>query len=244
MVSKIKELLKDYKLLLNNVPALVTVAFVLGTVIMNISAGKIIMRFGGVNFTGGFALSWLPFLCTDTVTKHFGARAAILLNILSAVGNAFTVIFLAIVAAIPTPGQDYSAFNSVNGAVWYIALSSTVAFIVSGVANALLNSAIGKLFKKNPNSAVAFFARSWLSTFVGQALDNFLFLAGVFCIFSPMFGGMSLPVSACLITGVVGGLVELALEAILSPCGYIVAESWRKEGVGQAYIDAHKDDKF
>lgn len=238
MISKMKSLVADYKLLLRNVPAFVTSFFVLGTCLMNLAAGKIIFNAMNVAITGGFILSWLPFLCMDIVAKRFGARAAIMLNILSALGNLFATILLAIVAAIPTE-TPYVEFNYVFGAVWFICLSSTVAFVVSGVINSLVNSAIGRLFK-NKTSAAEFSARSFISTFVGQAIDNFLFIFGVYVVFAPKFWGIApLPVLTCLGTAIVGGLFELIAEVILAPIGYRVVKRWERENVGKEYLDAH-----
>ena len=186
-MKHIKQVVADYKLLLDNVPALVTVFFVISTVIMNLAASKIIFNAMNVAVTGGFILSWAPFLAMDTVTKRFGARASIMLNILSAVFNVFTVIFLWIVAAIPTE-TPYPEFNYIFSGVWFIVVSSTLAFVISGVVNSLLNAAIGKLFKKT--SLIEFIARSYVSTFVGQAIDNFLFIAGVYVLFAPIFWGL------------------------------------------------------
>ena len=239
MISKTKSLVEDYKLLLRNVPALVTCAFLLSTILMNLSAAKIVFTFAGANFTGGFFLSFMPFLCMDCTAKRFGARAAILLNILSAVGNVFTVLFLHLVALIPGTGGDYTAFNSVYASVWFIVLGSTVAFVVSGVINSLLNSAIGKLFK-NKTSIAEFSARSFISTFIGQAIDNFLFLYIVYGIFAPIYWDISISAMSCLITGIIGGLVELALEIVFSPLGYKIVRKWDAEGVGNEYIEAHK----
>lgn len=238
MGTHIKKVFEDYKVLLRNVPAFVTVCFCLGTVLMNIAASKIILNVANVAITGGFLLSWLPFLCMDTVTKHFGARAAIMLNILSAFCNLFTVVFLAIVAAIPT-AQPYAEFNYIFGAVWFICLGSTVAFIVSGVVNSLLNAAIGRTFKNNPDGPVAFFCRAYVSTFVGQAIDNFLFLYIVYGIFAPIYWGTSLSLLTCIMTGVVGGLFELLVEVIFSPVGYVTSRRWAKEGVGSEYRKLH-----
>lgn len=238
-----KKIVEEYKVLLRSVPAFVTAFFILATVLMNLAASKIIFNAFNVAVTGGFILSFVPFLCMDTVTKYFGARAAILLNILSALGNLFAVIFLAIVAAIPTPGSDYTAFNSTFGCVWFIALSSTVAFVLSGVVNSLLNAAIGKIFKKNPDGKLAFFTRAYISTFVGQALDNFLFIAGVYCIFAPIYWGMSLPVTTCIGTAILGGIFELVVEMIFSPIGYTTSKRWAKEGIGQEYIDKYAKEK-
>ena len=240
MISKIKSLVADYKVLLRNVPALVTVIFCVGTCWMNVAAGKIIFNAWNVAVTGGFIVSWLPFLCLDVVSKRFGARAAIMLNILSAVSNTLFVLGLSLVAAIPTE-TDYSAFNSVLGGVWFITLSSIVAFVVSGIINSLLNSAIGKLFKKT--SGIEFATRSFISTFVGQALDNFIFMAGVYVLFAPKFWGLpALPILTCVGTAVLGGLFELMTEVILLPLGYKIVRSWEENNVGKEYVDLHSED--
>lgn len=237
-MSKIKSILKDYKLLLNNVPVLMTIFFIVATIVMNIGAGKIILTWGSLSITGGFLLSWAPFLAMDTITRRMGARASIMLNILSAVFNVFTVLILWLIAAIPT-AQPYKEFNYVFSGVWFIVVGSTVAFIVSGVINSLINVAIGKAFKKNPDGALAFFLRSWVSTYIGQFIDNFLFLFIVYVIFAPIYWGMSLPVLTCIVTGLLGALIELGAEAILTPLGYHIVKKWERDGIGQQYIDAH-----
>lgn len=239
MISKIKSLVEDYKVLLRSVPAFVTTAFVLTTVLMNFAAARLLVNVGSFAVTGGFLLSFAPFLCMDCVTKRFGARAAIMLNILSALGNLFAVVFLSIVAAIPTGSPD-PEFKYIFGGVWFICLSSTVAFVISGVINSLLNAAIGRLFKKNPNGAAAFSARSFISTFVGQAIDNFLFIAGVYVIFAPIYWGTEpIAITACFGTAVFGGLLELLVEVAFGWFGYKTCKRWEREKVGQEYIDLH-----
>lgn len=239
MKSKLNTVNEDYKVLLRNVPATVTVIFVLGTVLMNLAASKIIFNAWGVAVTGGFILSFLPFLCMDVVTKHFGAKAAIMLNILSALGNLFAVVFLAIVAAIPTE-TPYEEFNYVFGSVWFICLSSTVAFVVSGVINSLIHAGLGKLFVKNPDGKLAFFFRSYVSTFIGQFIDNFLFIWGVYVLFGPIFWGIDpLPITTCTGTGILGGFFELLVEVVFSPVGYITCKRWKREGVGKEYLELH-----
>lgn len=240
MKAKTQSIIDDYRLLLRNVPALVTVAFVLSTVLMNLAASKIIFNVGNVAMTGGFLLSAMPFLCMDSVTKRFGARAAIMLNILSAAGNLFAVIFLQIVAMIPNTSQDYTAFNTIYSSTWFIVLCSTVAFVVSGIVNSLLNEAVGKMFKKHPNSAVAFFIRSYVSTFIGQAVDNFIFFGGLYCIFAPIYWGMSYPVLTAVGTAIVGGFIELLVEVVFGPVALHIVRGWEKNNVGHEYIEAHQ----
>lgn len=240
MFSKIKEIIADYKLLLDNVPTMVTVVFILTTVLMNMMAAKIIFYAGGAAFSGGFLLSALPFLCMDTVTKRMGARASIMLNILSAAGNLFAVVMLAIVAAIPT-ADDYSQFNYIFGGVWFIALSSTIAFIASGVVNSILNAAIGKLFK-NGTSILEFMSRSYISTFIGQAIDNFLFIWLTYGVFAPIFWKTTpLSIPSCIGTAIIGGAVELVAEIVLSPVAYHIVRRWEEAGVGEKYITAHSN---
>ena len=237
-MKSLKKVIADYKLLLDNVPALVTSFFIVSTIAMNISAAKIIFNAMNVAVTGGFILSWAPFLAMDTVTKRFGAKASIMLNILSAAFNVFVTIFFSIVAAIPTK-EPYTEFNYIFSGVWFIVVSSTIAFVVSGVINSLLNAAIGKLFN-NKTSPIEFVCRSYVSTFVGQAIDNFLFIAGVYVVAAPVFWGTEpLPILTCLGTAILGGLFELAVEAIMIPIGYRIVRRWERDGVGQSYIDAH-----
>ena len=240
MKAKTQSIIDDYRLLLRNIPALVTVAFVLSTVLMNLAASKIIFNVGNVAMTGGFLLSAMPFLCMDSVTKRFGARAAIMLNILSAAGNLFAVIFLQIVAMIPNTSQDYTAFNTIYSSTWFIVLCSTVAFVASGIVNSLLNEAVGKMFKKHPNSAVAFFIRSYVSTFIGQAVDNFIFFGGLYCIFAPIYWGMSYPVLTAVGTAIVGGFIELLVEVVFGPVALHIVRGWEKNNVGHEYIEAHQ----
>lgn len=235
MISKIKSLVDDYKLLLRNVPALVTVVFVVGTLAMNLAAAKVVFNLGIVAGTGGIILSWLPFLCMDVVSKRFGAKASILLNILSSVFNILVTVFLALVAAIPTK-DDYTTFNSAFGAVWFIVVASNVAFILSGVANSLLNVTVGKLFKKT--SGPEFFIRSAISTFVGQVIDNFLFMWLLYGVFAPIFWKMPpMSIITCLGTGVLGGLLELVCEVVLTPAGYAIVKRWEKDNTGHEYLE-------
>lgn len=243
MFSKLKSILQDYRLLLDNVPALMTSFFIVSTILMNLMAGKIIFNAGNVAITGGFILSFCPFLAMDTIAKRFGARASIMLNVLSALGNIFAVVCLGIVAAIPTE-EDYTHFNYVFGSVWFIVVASTVAFVVSGVVNSLLNVAIGKLFKDN-TTAIEFYSRSFISTFIGQAVDNFLFIFLTYTVFAPIFWGLDpLPLLTCLGTAVVGGLIELALEIVMGPIGLAIVRSWERNNVGHDYIEAHSNYKI
>lgn len=235
--------IEDYKLLLKSVPALVTTAFILSTVLMNLMANKVIWQHGAyIAADGGLLLSWLVFLVMDVVTKRFGPKAAIKLNILGVIVNLLCVGLFSIVVAFPGNGEDFSAFNYVFGSTWFIVFGSMVAFFVSGVANAWINFAIGKMFKKNPDSKAAFFCRSYVSTFLAQWIDNFLFAFIVFVIFAPIYWGWGYTIWLAIGTGAVGAGLELAFEFIFGSIGYRMVSRWKDENVGAEWIEVHKDE--
>lgn len=239
MGSKIKSLVNDYKVLLRSVPALIIIAYTVSTIAMNLAASKVIFQIGDVAGTGGLLLSWIPFLCMDTTVKRFGAKAAIMLNFFAAFVDLIVVGFFEIVVLLPGNGQDYSAFNQTLGSVWFILFGSMTAFIISGIVNSLLNAAVGKLFKKNPDGKLAFFTRSYVSTYVGQFVDNFLFMFIVYFCFAPTYWGFGMTIATCIGTGLVGAALELITEVIFSPVGYHLSKNWANKGVGQEWLELH-----
>ena len=79
----IKNELRDYKVLLRNVPSMVITIFVLSVVCMNLMASKELYSSKYFCINSVLALSWISFLCMDCVCKRFGARAAVKISILA-----------------------------------------------------------------------------------------------------------------------------------------------------------------
>lgn len=239
--------MKDWKMLFRSIPGIVTTLFIICTVVMNLAANKIVWSGLVVNgtpwvsITGGLFLSWAVFLVMDIVTRTFGVKATIKLNLLGAAVNAIAVIFLGLISLFPAlyPYEGASTiFDTLFGfealsapQPWQILLSSTVAYIVSGIANAIINGAVGKMFKKNPNSKAAFFCRSYVSTMLGQFIDNFVFAGLAFALFAPFY-----TIETVLGIAVVGALLELVCEILFSPAGYRICRKWQSEGVGKEYL--------
>lgn len=237
----------DWKMLLRSIPAVVVALFVVSTVTMNLAANKIVwsgLKIGQnyfISITGGVFLSWAVFLIMDMVTKTFGGKAAIKLNLFGAAVNAIAVIFLGIIASIPSdfpfPGAS-SSFDTLLGFTgngvqpWQILISSTIAYVISGCVNAVVNVFIGRLFKKNPDGKVAFIARSYISTMIGQFVDNFIFTALAFSFFAHFYGLVTITGMA-----IIGALIELFSEILFSPIAYKKCRKWQKEGVGRDYFD-------
>ena len=104
--------------------------------------------------------------------------------------------------------------------------------------NNFLNFLIGKIFKKNPDGKLAYIAQSYISTFVGQFLDNLIFSVIVFMIFAPIYwDGFCWTFIQCAMCALTGAVIELILEIIFSPIGYKIVSKWKKEKVGKEYID-------
>ncbi len=239
MKEKLKNALADTKMLFYSIPAVVVALFTVSVVTMNILASKTIYQSGWLAIDGGILVSWLSFLCMDIVTKAFGPRAATKLSVFAIGVNLLVCLIFFVVSIIPTE-TDYTAFNSIIGGTWFILLSSTVAFLFSAFVNNFLNWSIGKLFRKNPDGKLAYVTRSYLSTFIGQFFDNFVFAILTFTVFAPIFwDGFSWTLLQCFTCSLLGAGLELLMEIVFSPIGYLVLKRWKRDGVGEEYRRKH-----
>ncbi len=214
------------------VPGVLTACFCISVVIMNLLANKIIFSTEFIAADGGILVSWAAFLSMDIVTKAFGQRVATTLSFCALTVNLLVCLIFWTVSIIPTE-TDYTAFNTTVGGVWFIVLSSSIAFITSAILNNSLNAAIGRAFRKNPDGKAAYVTRSFVSTFVGQFWDNLVFSILTFMVFAPVYWGNEYGLSfmQCAGCAVMGAILELVMEVIFSPFGYIVLKRWRQEGI-------------
>ena len=236
MKERIISAAADTKLLFRSIPSAVTALFAVSVVVMNVLANKTICQTEWLALDGGIIVSWLSFLCMDIVTKAFGPKAATKLSVFALLVNLFVCLMFFIVSIIPTE-EDFSAFNTIIGGTWFIVLSSSIAFISSAVINNFLNWSIGKAFRKNPDGKLAYVTRSYISTFIGQFFDNFIFASLTFMLFAPIFwDGFHWTLVQCLTCSLFGAAAELLMEVVFSPIGYIVLKNWKRDGVGEEYL--------
>ena len=152
--------------------------------------------------------------------------------------NLLTCSIFFVASAIPSNAGDYTVFDEIFGGTWFILLGSTLAFLASGTINNTLNWTIGKAFRKNPNGKLAYAARTYVSTFIGQFLDNFIFSVIVFSFFAPIFwDGFHWTWIQCAMCALTGAVAELIMEIVFSPIGYRITRRWQKEAVGKEYLD-------
>lgn len=240
-MQKIKNWLKWEKdgldILLRSVPATVVTLFVVSVICMNLLANKTLLQLDWIALDGGILISWLSFMCMDIITRHFGPRASNRISLLACGINLLTCMIFYVASAIPSNAGDYSAFNSILGGTWFILLGSTVAFLASAVMNNTLNFMIGKAFKKNPNGRFAYAMRCYISTFIGQFLDNFIFSVIVFMGFAPLYwNGFHWTLVQCAMCAFTGAVAELIMEILFSPIGYRISIHWQENNVGCEYL--------
>ncbi len=225
-------------LLLQSIPATVMTLFVVSVICMNLLANKTLLQLDWIALDGGILISWLSFLCMDIITKHFGPGASNRICLLAAAINLLTCLIFFVASVIPSNANDYTAFNGIFGGTWFILLGSTVAFLASAVINNMLNFTIGSLFKQHPDGKLAFAMRTYVSTFIGQFLDNFIFSLIVFAGFAPLFWeGFHWTVLQCAMCALTGAVAELIMEILFSPIGYRIVIKWKQNAVGGAYLD-------
>ena len=232
------KLYNEIKILLRSIPATVVTLFAVSVVCMNLLANKTLLQLDWIALDGGILISWLSFMCMDIITKHFGPRASTIISVHAAIINLLTCLIFFVAAVIPSNANDYAAFDSIFGGTWFVLLGSTVAFLSSAIINNLLNHTIGKCFRRKPHGKLAFAMRAYISTFIGQFWDNFIFSVIVFVFFAPIFwDGFHWTVLQSATCALTGSVAELIMEIVFSPIGYRITKKWRADNVGKDYFE-------
>ena len=237
-MSKIKSWIKKEKeeteILLRSIPVMVVTLFVVSVICMNLLANKTLLQLDWIALDGGILISWLSFMCMDIITKHFGPKASNKISLLAAGINLLTCLIFFAASIIPSTANDYTAFNNIFGGTWFILLGSTIAFLSSAVLNNMLNWMIGKMVAENMDERVAYGLQTYISTFIGQFWDNFIFSVIVFVGFAPIFwDGFHWTVLQCTTCALTGAVAELVMEIIFSPIGYRIVTKWKANAVGK-----------
>ena len=243
MKQKILGALREYKTLLSSVPPLCFALFILSVFAMNLLANKSLdIPLDWLALDCGIIVSWLAFLCMDVLTKHFGAKAATQISITAIVVNLAVCLIMFVASEIPgTWGAFFDFGQAANDSLdqtirgsWYVVLGSTAAFVISAFVNNFTNLWVGKAFSKNPDGFAAYACRTYVSTAIGQFVDNLVFAL----IVSHFFFGWT--IVQCLTCAATGMIAELVVEAVFSGIGYKICLNWKERGVGKAYFDFKK----
>lgn len=239
--QKIKNKFCEYKVLLRAIPSPVVTLFIMSVFAMNLLANKSVnLPFEWLALDCGIIVSWFAFLTMDIVTKHFGPKAATQLSFFAIAMNLLFCLIFFLGSKIPgTWGESYvegsediinTALDNTFGGTWYVLFGSTIAFAISAAINNFTNWGIGKTFKKNPDGAAAYVLRTYVSTALGQFVDNIVFALLV----SHFFFGWSL--MQCITCALTGMIVELLFEIVFSYLGFAVCKRWKRDEVGKEYF--------
>lgn len=232
--------MQEYKKLMQNIPGWLLTVFVLSVVMMNLLANKSIDT--GLDWLAldcGIMVSWVAFLAMDVIVQRFGAKASIQVSLTALAFNLLVAVFFFCAASVGGAwGESYVdngeainiALDNTFRGTWFILAGSTFAFVLSAVANALLNVGIGKLFG-DKGKFFDYARRSYVSTVAAQYIDNFAFALVV----SHTFFGWTL--EQCAVCALTGAIVELLCEVLFSVFGYKVLKGWRENGVGNDYLE-------
>ena len=242
--SRIKKEVEEAKVLLRCVPPWVLASVVMSFILMNLLANKSI---GGLPewlaLDAGMVVSWVSFMSMDVLVKRFGPKAATTVSVVGVLFNLLACSIFFVCSAIPGYwGESFAyqgtvadivnqSLNNTFGGTWYVLFGSTVAILSSTVVNNSLNFTIGKMFRKKPDSFFAYACRSYVSTAVGQFVDNLVFSLIVSVTF---FGWTLQQAFMCAVTGAV---VECLFEVVLSPIGYRIVQKWDKHNIGKEYLE-------
>lgn len=234
--------LEQAKDALRAIPGLVTAVFILSIVMMNLLANKSIFNAPWLAATAGVFVSWISFLCMDSVCKRFGYKAATVLNTVAMLINLGAAILMMLIVKVPGiwaasfAAETPEIANAINIGIdttfassWYIVIGSALAMFLGGVVNNVMNNIVGVKLD-NQGTYTEFALRSVISTALGQMTDNLVF--GFFV--SYFFFGWTL--KQVIMCSFFMMLLELAFEVVFTPIGYKVSTMWKEEKVGEEYI--------
>ena len=185
----------------------------------------------------GILVSWVAFLFMDVITKHYGAWAGNLLSILAVCANLLCCLVCFVISQI----WRHPSLDMILGGQWSILLASTIAYVISALTNNYTNIFIGRRFTANPDGRLAFAVRSFVSTFLSQILDNFLFVFLAFVVLCRIPGAFPVQwtVPQCVGASVLCAVFELLTEAVFAPLGYHISRRWKQQGVGEEYLSRY-----
>ena len=210
--------------LLRSVPTAVTVVFCLAVIVMN--------------FLSRITLVSLPWLALNAgILVSCGAWAGNLLSILAICANLLCCLVCFVISQI----WRHPALDMILGGQWSILLASTIAYVISALTNNYTNIFIGRRFTANPDGRLAFAVRSFVSTFLSQILDNFLFVFLAFVVLCRIPGAFPVQwtVPQCVGASVLCAVFELLTEVVFAPLGYHISRRWKQQGVGEEYLSRY-----
>ena len=202
---------------------IIVAIFVACLITSNIIAVKLISVFG-LLLTAAIVIFPVSYIIGDVITEVYGYARARQVIWLGFLGNAIAVIAIWLGGLLPAAGfwEQQDSYEAILGATPRILLASFLAYLVGEFANAYV---LAKM--KIAMAGRMLWARTIVSTLVGQGLDSLVFVLVAFT-------GL-IPAEALILTMVTQWLVKSAYEALATPVTYVVVGYLKREDASDVY---------
>ena len=242
---------KEWLKTLRSVPGLVLALITVSMILMNVLANKAILELPipGTNTfwliqDAGVLLSWVGFLAGDLLTKNFGAKNAIRINLTALAISLLVSLLLALVAVVPgtwSPEFNFAdqemakavgdSINEVMGNVWYVVLGSAAASACGIILNNISQDfVLKKIERKRGNRYWGYLVAAAVSSFIGQIIDNLVFAALVSIHFFGWTWG------SALMCSLDGAILEIVIEMLFTPLTFAISKNWDKNHIGVKWM--------
>lgn len=151
---------------------IISIMFVVCTLLSNILCSKIISIFG-INCTAGILIFPISYIIGDILTEIYGYKKSQKIILFGFIFNAFAtlIFFLAIKLPFPNFWTNQEAFELILGNTFRVYIASVLGYLIGG----LTNSFIMHYIKNNTKIKFLWF-RTIISTILGEGLDTIIFL--------------------------------------------------------------------
>lgn len=245
MKKFIKSCIEDFK----KVPSWLVAMSLITTLLMNILANKTLYSDSSfMSVDCGTTVSWVMFLVMDIVTQRYGGKSSFAVTIFDVVVTLFMSGIMCLVAIVPESSvsgwfqgeEGAEVLNNLIGNNYLVVLTSLFAFVCASLVDIVSNITFGKwlnktrVFKGQNNKRTVkgffiYFVRAYGSTFLSQFVDNFVFQIIAY----PLLFNMPCSFTSILVGALLCAIVELVIELIFAPIGYIATTNRESEKVEQ-----------
>ncbi len=151
---------------------IISITFVVCTLLSNILCSKIINIFG-ITCTAGILVFPITYIIGDVLTEIYGYKLSKKIIIYGFIFNAFATLIFLIAIKLPFPPfwENQEAFVKILGNTYRVYIASVLGYLIGGFSNAFIMHYI-----KNNTKIKFLWFRAITSTIIGESLDTVIFL--------------------------------------------------------------------
>ncbi len=166
---------------------------------------------------GGQVVSWSVFLISNIIAEVWGEKLSVKVITFSAITTGLLLVIGRLLVFVPTT-SDYAfqseAFAQIFSNGPRTIASSIFAYWVGGFVNVHIIAVLKRRWEKSDNSG-KFFLRASFSSFIGQIVDNALFMIFAFAPLS--ISAYEMLWKDIFSSVIIGSIIEVVIESFLIP---------------------------